>query len=73
MRVAPAEVLLCAGAVQSPHVLMLSGLGPKAHLEQFGVPVRKDLPGPPRGWRPTDSGMAPRPPRGPRPVLAPAG
>lgn len=40
-----AEVLLCAGAIQSPHILMLSGVGPAAHLQQFGIPVQLDLPG----------------------------
>ena len=33
------EIVLCAGAVGSPHLLMLSGIGPQAHLEQQGVPV----------------------------------
>jgi choline dehydrogenase-like flavoprotein len=39
------EVLVCAGALQSPQILMLSGIGPKAHLlEHHVVPVH-DLPG----------------------------
>ena len=39
------EALLCAGAVQSPQVLMVSGIGPRDHLEQLGIPVRVDLAG----------------------------
>jgi choline dehydrogenase-like flavoprotein len=39
------EVLLCAGAIQSPQVLMLSGIGPKAHLQAMGIPTLHDLPG----------------------------
>jgi len=39
------EVLLCAGAVQSPQLLMLSGIGPGAHLQQHGIPTLHDLPG----------------------------
>ena len=39
------EVLLCAGALQSPQVLMTSGIGPGAHLQQHGIPVLHDLPG----------------------------
>jgi choline dehydrogenase-like flavoprotein len=39
------EVLLSAGALQSPHVLMTSGIGPGAHLQQLGVAVLHDLPG----------------------------
>ncbi len=39
------EVLLCAGALHSPQVLMLSGIGPAAHLQQHGFPVVHDLPG----------------------------
>ena len=39
------EVLLAGGAVNSPHLLMLSGIGPAAHLREVGVDVVHDLPG----------------------------
>jgi choline dehydrogenase-like flavoprotein len=39
------EVLLCAGALQSPQLLMLSGIGPGADLQRLGLPVVHDLPG----------------------------
>jgi len=39
------EVLLCAGALQSPQLLMLSGVGPGAQLQRHGIPVAHDLPG----------------------------
>lgn len=38
------EVLLCAGALQSPQLLMLSGIGPGEHLQQMGIEVTHDLP-----------------------------
>ncbi len=40
-----AEVLLAAGAIQSPQLLQLSGIGPAALLQQHGVSVAHDLPG----------------------------
>jgi choline dehydrogenase len=39
------EVLLCAGAIQSPQLLQLSGIGPGSLLQKVGGPVVKDLPG----------------------------
>ncbi|WP_336031295.1 GMC family oxidoreductase [Geodermatophilus sp. FMUSA9-8] len=42
---ASAEVVLCGGAVNSPQLLMLSGIGPAAHLRKVGVDVVHDLPG----------------------------
>jgi choline dehydrogenase len=42
---AAAEVLLSAGAVQSPHILQLSGIGDGAELRQAGIKPVHDLPG----------------------------
>jgi len=39
------EVLVCAGALQSPQILMLSGIGPGAHLQRHGIAVVQDLRG----------------------------
>lgn len=39
------EVILAAGAIGSPHLLLLSGIGPADHLRHHGVPVALDLPG----------------------------
>lgn len=39
------EVILCAGAIDSPKLLMLSGIGDPAQLEPLGVPVAHALPG----------------------------
>jgi choline dehydrogenase len=39
------EVLVAAGAVQSPQLLQLSGIGPGALLQSHGIPVVADLPG----------------------------
>jgi choline dehydrogenase-like flavoprotein len=39
------EVLLCGGAVHSPQLLMLSGIGPAQHLESLGIRVKLDLGG----------------------------
>jgi choline dehydrogenase len=42
---AGSAVILCGGAINSPQVLMLSGVGPAQHLRQFNIPVVVDLPG----------------------------
>jgi choline dehydrogenase len=39
------EVVLCGGAINSPQLLLLSGVGPAAHLDEFGIPVVRDMPG----------------------------
>ena len=39
------EVLLSAGAINSPHLLMLSGVGNAEHLKEFEIPVQINLPG----------------------------
>ena len=39
------EVIVCAGAYNSPQLLMLSGIGPAAHLRSLGIDLVRDLPG----------------------------
>ena len=39
------EIILSAGAIGSPQLLMLSGVGPGEHLSSFGIPMVADLPG----------------------------
>ena len=43
--VTASEVILSGGAINSPQVLMLSGIGSAAELQSFGIPVVRDLPG----------------------------
>ncbi|KAK4993639.1 hypothetical protein LTR50_000250 [Elasticomyces elasticus] len=42
---ARAETVLCAGAIDTPRLMLLSGLGPKQQLTGLGIPVVKDIPG----------------------------
>jgi choline dehydrogenase len=42
---ADAEVILCGGAINSPQLLMLSGIGPADHLREHDIPVVVDSPG----------------------------
>ncbi len=39
------EIALCGGSVNSPQLLMLSGIGPAGHLREHGIDVRADLAG----------------------------
>ncbi|MDA0735359.1 MAG: mycofactocin system GMC family oxidoreductase MftG [Chloroflexi bacterium] len=39
------QVVLCAGGLKSPHLLMLSGIGPAEQLQSLGIPVLQELPG----------------------------
>jgi choline dehydrogenase-like flavoprotein len=39
------EVIICGGAIDTPRLLLLNGIGPAKELEALGIPVVKDLPG----------------------------
>ena len=39
------NVILCGGAINTPQLLLLSGIGPKQHLDEFNIPIRHHLPG----------------------------
>ena len=39
------QIVLCAGAMASPQILMLSGVGPADHLREMDIPVVHELPG----------------------------
>jgi 5-(hydroxymethyl)furfural/furfural oxidase len=43
VEIAAREVLLCAGAIHSPSILLRSGLGPASELAAFGIPVVQDM------------------------------
>ena len=45
------EVILCGGAINSPQLLQLSGIGPGSLLQSLGIPVLHDMPGVGRGLR----------------------
>jgi choline dehydrogenase len=49
--VAGEHIILSAGAVGSPQLLMLSGVGPAEHLSRLGIPVVQDMPGVGRNLR----------------------
>ncbi len=39
------EIIVCAGAINSPQLLMLSGVGRAEHLQELQIPVKRNLPG----------------------------
>jgi choline dehydrogenase len=44
-RIEAGRVVLSAGAIRSPHLLLLSGIGPEEHLREFGISAVRHLPG----------------------------
>lgn len=42
---AAAEIILCAGAIDTPRLMLLSGLGPRERLESVKIPIIKEIPG----------------------------
>ena len=45
------EIIISAGALNTPQFLKQSGIGPKAELDCFGIPVRVDLVGVGENWQ----------------------
>ncbi len=45
------EIVLCAGGIASPQLLLLSGVGPEERLRELGIPVTANLPGVGRNLR----------------------
>ena len=43
--IARREVVVCCGSVQTPQLLMLSGIGAGPHLEELGISIQQDIPG----------------------------
>jgi choline dehydrogenase len=43
--IAAKEIILCGGAINTPQLLMLSGIGPAEHLQSLGIDLHVDLPG----------------------------
>jgi choline oxidase len=39
------EIVLCCGTFDTPKLLLLSGIGPRHHLDEMGIPVKRDLAG----------------------------
>lgn len=39
------EIILCGGAINTPQLLLLSGIGPAEHLKMHNIPVLLDMPG----------------------------
>ena len=56
-RVEAEQIVLSGGAIASPQMLMLSGVGPAEHLQGLGIPVVRNLPGVGQNFR--DHPMAP--------------
>lgn len=42
---ASTEVIVCAGAIEAPRLLLLSGIGPRAQLREFNIPLVAEVPG----------------------------
>jgi choline dehydrogenase len=52
------EVVVAASSINSPKLLMLSGIGPAAHLAEHGIPVVADRPGSARTCRTISRSMS---------------